>query len=115
MVAGGAADPKRPRLECHVCGCTDDRACLPFGCWWVRRRPALCSSCVQFFQNVRDPAIRARLLRAGDVRIKLPPPAPTSTMVALAPPIELEERIAQLGGRLFAGVVMFDDERRRRR
>lgn len=29
-------------MRCHVCGCTDDRAC-PGGCYWVE--PGLCSHC----------------------------------------------------------------------
>lgn len=31
---------------CHVCGCTDERACFG-GCWWVNDdgTPDLCSSC----------------------------------------------------------------------
>jgi hypothetical protein len=39
---------------CAVCGCTDDRACLPQGCSWVTRRPPVCSACVTFFMNIRD-------------------------------------------------------------
>lgn len=31
---------------CHVCGCTDERACFG-GCWWANDEdaPDLCSSC----------------------------------------------------------------------
>lgn len=28
---------------CRVCGCTDERACEPTGCWWVT--PDICSVC----------------------------------------------------------------------
>ena len=28
---------------CRMCGCTDDQACWPGGCFWVE--PDLCSSC----------------------------------------------------------------------
>lgn len=29
--------------HCRVCGCTDDRACRPHGCYWVEAD--LCSAC----------------------------------------------------------------------
>jgi hypothetical protein len=35
-----------PTRSCHVCGCTDNRACqdmLGDSCWWVG--PTLCSAC----------------------------------------------------------------------
>jgi hypothetical protein len=28
---------------CRVCGCTDDDACQPMGCFWLE--PGLCSQC----------------------------------------------------------------------
>ena len=31
------------QLQCSVCGCTDDHACEPEGCYWVA--PDLCSAC----------------------------------------------------------------------
>lgn len=39
------SDPAREGAQatCRVCGCTDDRACEPFGCHWVE--PELCSAC----------------------------------------------------------------------
>jgi len=45
--------PKK-EVACKVCGCSEERACRPFGCSWVTRRPPVCSACVQFFMNVRD-------------------------------------------------------------
>lgn len=35
--------PAKSVRRCHVCGCTDDRAC-PDGCYWVEKD--LCSRCV---------------------------------------------------------------------
>ncbi len=36
-------DVARHPRKCRVCGCTDDKACEPYGCWWVE--DDLCSSC----------------------------------------------------------------------
>lgn len=43
---------------CIVCGCTEDRACIGPGgpCGWVARRPDMCSGCLVFLMNIRDPA-----------------------------------------------------------
>ncbi len=41
-------------LACQVCGCTDDRACFPYRCAWVTRRPPVCSTCVAFLANLRS-------------------------------------------------------------
>lgn len=54
------------RRTCVVCGCDDDHACRgPLGpCSWVTLRPALCSGCVLFLVNVRDPRRVAAILEA---------------------------------------------------
>ena len=49
------AKKKRAR-SCVVCGCTDDRACRPIPCSWVTKRPPVCSGCVMFLMNIRDPS-----------------------------------------------------------
>jgi hypothetical protein len=59
--------PRRGRapLACHVCECTEERACLPYGCAWVRRRkPALCSACLAFLTNLQDARKLRRVLEA---------------------------------------------------
>lgn len=53
------------RRACVVCGCTEDRACRPYGCSWVSTRPALCSACVWFIVNLRDKDRLDRFIAAG--------------------------------------------------
>lgn len=48
---------------CAICGCTEEEACRPFGCSWVTKRPAVCSACLWFLFNVRDPAKVLELLK----------------------------------------------------
>mgnify|MGYP000072318525 CR=1 FL=1 len=39
---------KPSAYACRVCGCTEEQACMPFGCSWVKAEagsPPLCSSC----------------------------------------------------------------------
>jgi hypothetical protein len=33
----------QPGVRCSTCGCSDEAACGPSGCFWVA--PALCSTC----------------------------------------------------------------------
>jgi hypothetical protein len=45
---GALLDTGRAHLVggvCAVCGCTDRRACAPFGCSWTTRARTLCSAC----------------------------------------------------------------------
>lgn len=37
--------PKPVAGTCRVCGCTDNNACQPMGCWWVDDTHTLCSEC----------------------------------------------------------------------
>jgi hypothetical protein len=39
-----AAAPSLNERSCRSCGCTDNNACRPFGCYWVEAD--LCSACV---------------------------------------------------------------------
>lgn len=41
-----SAPPKRKRQVCHVCGCTDGRAC-PGGCGWTDATHTLCTACAE--------------------------------------------------------------------
>lgn len=50
--------PSPLERSCRICGCTDDRACQPFGCYWVE--PDLCSAC----DDDPEPGDRAPMPRA---------------------------------------------------
>lgn len=51
----GAERAQREGRACRVCGCTDNEACWPNGCFWVERYPSpLCSACVPADQAARS-------------------------------------------------------------
>ena len=47
-------------MKCHVCGCTQDRAC-PVGCGWAHKHgeEPLCSVCAEFLDELREYIERA--------------------------------------------------------
>jgi hypothetical protein len=55
-------------VRCVVCGCDESHACRP-GCLWVTTRPSpVCSACVGFLMNIRNPQRFAELLKLVGLR-----------------------------------------------
>lgn len=76
--------PKKPERSCRVCGCTDARACQPFGCYWVEED--LCSACDD----------------DGDPLEREPPPRAPAEAVMQCGAVETRVRICREGLRYAA-------------
>lgn len=65
---------------CRICGCTEDRACRPFGCVWIRPRERahritatrICSACVFFLANLRHPNMAIVVCNAAGIPLITP-------------------------------------------
>lgn len=73
---------------CKVCGCTEQRACGPFGCAWVSTRPPICSGCALFLLNLQDPQrLRGVLKYFGIERFTSPDAWRKKLAAAMALPV----------------------------
>lgn len=99
---------KAPKAKaCAVCGCTQDRACAPFGCAWVSERPPVCSACALFLLNLRDPKRFRDLLKYFSIdRFTSPDAWRRKIAAALSAPVDLTAPAADAG----ATVAPEDDE-----
>jgi hypothetical protein len=57
------------RLICVVCGCSQHRACRPECAWIAKGARPLCSGCLRFLMNVRDPERLAAILKACGITV----------------------------------------------